>query len=65
MSFGSSLVVDACPSRVHWRLRRRDAGWDASDGELNKAAKELLNANVVQVARKESTGAIFEIWLIR
>ena len=37
--------------------------WDAPDEEWKAATLELFNANIIQIAQKEGTGTIYEVWI--
>ena len=41
----------------------RNAGWEEPENLWRDCALELFNANVLQIAQKEKTGQIYEVWI--
>ncbi|KAK7241737.1 hypothetical protein SO694_00152025 [Aureococcus anophagefferens] len=57
-------TVDTLPTAWKRPLKMmKNAGWAESDALWTEVGLELFNASVLQIAQKESTGQIYEVWI--
>ncbi|KAH8048792.1 hypothetical protein JL722_12253 [Aureococcus anophagefferens] len=56
-------TVDTLPTAKRPLKMMKNAGWAESDALWTEVGLELFNASVLQIAQKESTGQIYEVWI--